>query len=89
MDFLLIIARLFEISGTAGDRPCISDQRCAAHFGALCGIQVKAAEISTPSSLPSSRPGKMLLALRIATHNYLWALKQKGFGNKILPVVNL
>ncbi|MCC3406050.1 MAG: hypothetical protein JGK17_10740 [Microcoleus sp. PH2017_10_PVI_O_A] len=58
----------------------ISDQRCAAHFGAPCGIQLKAAEISTPSSLPSSRPGNMSLALRIATHNYSLGMGHGAWG---------
>ncbi|WP_293359256.1 MULTISPECIES: hypothetical protein [unclassified Microcoleus] len=79
MDVLLIIARLFDVSGTAGDRPCISDHRCPAHFCAFCDTQIKAAEIATASSLPSSRPWKYVAGVKNCYAKLLIGFDTKGF----------
>ncbi|MCY7382562.1 MAG: hypothetical protein LH628_08300 [Microcoleus sp. CAN_BIN18] len=62
--FLLIIARSFEVSGTGGDRAHVCPTSAVRRTeGAWCGIQVNA-EISTPSSLPSSRSYKYVAGVK-------------------------
>ncbi|PSB27445.1 hypothetical protein C7B69_10845 [filamentous cyanobacterium Phorm 46] len=61
---------------------------------ALCGAR-RALGVKFRSMLKFPRlpvyqalaPANMLLALRIATHNYLWALRQKIEAKKILLFV--
>ncbi|MEG4574851.1 hypothetical protein QUA56_19495 [Microcoleus sp. N3A4] len=91
--FLLITTRLFQLSGTAGDRSCMSGQRWRrAPFGAACGIQVKAAVISTPSSLPSSRPPKYVTGVKncyakLLTGHGAWGMGHGAWGMGIGELV--
>lgn len=85
--FLLIIARSFEVSGTGGDRAYVcptSAVRRTLALGVKFRSMLKFPRLPVYQALA---PANMLLALRIATHNYLWALRQKIEAKKILLFV--
>ncbi|MEG3847730.1 hypothetical protein QT971_10050 [Microcoleus sp. herbarium19] len=69
--FLLITTCSFRVSGTPGDRSCMSGIRAFWRFGWNAGQNC--CNYPRPPVYQALAPGNMLLALRIATHNYLSA----------------